>query len=120
MWFRSKTDVSSTAFQTDSNLHQQVFHSLREVPPESWNRLIGDAFPFAEYDYLLALEEGQCVGIEPGWEPRYLTLWEGKQLQAACYLYRKTNSNGEYIFDWDWANAYQRYGQRYFLSLIHI
>ena len=117
MWFRSKTDVSSTAFQTDSNLHQQVFHSLREVPPESWNRLIGDAFPFAEYDYLLALEEGQCVGIEPGWEPRYLTLWEGKQLQAACYLYRKTNSNGEYIFDWDWANAYQRYGQRYFPKL---
>ena len=117
MWFRSKTDVSSTALQTDSNLHQQVFHSLREVPPESWNRLIGDAFPFAEYDYLLALEEGQCVGIEPGWEPRYLTLWEGKQLQAACYLYRKTNSNGEYIFDWDWANAYQRYGQRYFPKL---
>ena len=117
MWFRSKTDVSSTAFQTDGNLHQQVFHSLREVPPESWNRLIGDAFPFAEYDYLLALEEGQCVGIEPGWEPRYLTLWEGKQLQAACYLYRKTNSNGEYIFDWDWANAYQRYGQRYFPKL---
>ena len=113
----SKTDVSSTAFQTDSNLHQQVLHSLREVPPESWNRLIGDAFPFAEYDYLLALEEGQCVGIEPGWEPRYLTLWEGKQLQAACYLYRKTNSNGEYIFDWDWANAYQRYGQRYFPKL---
>ena len=117
MWFRSKTDVSSTAFQTDGNLHQQVFHSLREVPPESWNRLIGDAFPFAEYDYLLALEEGHCVGIEPGWEPRYLTLWEGKQLQAACYLYRKTNSNGEYIFDWDWANAYQRYGQRYFPKL---
>ncbi|MEC8254438.1 MAG: GNAT family N-acetyltransferase, partial [SAR324 cluster bacterium] len=94
-----------------------VLHSLREVPPESWNRLIGDAFPFSEYDYLLALEEGQCVGIEPGWEPRYLTLWEGKQLQAACYLYRKTNSNGEYIFDWDWANAYQRYGQRYFPKL---
>ena len=117
MWFRSKTDVSSTAFQTDSNLHQQVFHSLREIPPESWNRLIGDTFPFAEYDYLLALEEGHCVGIEPGWEPRYLTLWEGKQLQAACYLYRKTNSNGEYIFDWDWANAYQRYGQRYFPKL---
>jgi len=109
--------VSSTALQTDSNLHQQVFHSLREVAPESWNRLIGDAFPFAEYDYLLALEEGHCVGIEPGWEPRYLTLWEGEQLQAACYLYRKTNSNGEYIFDWDWANAYQRYGQRYFPKL---
>ena len=109
--------MSSTALQTDSNLHQQVFHSLREVAPESWNRLIGDAFPFAEYDYLLALEEGYCVGIEPGWEPRYLTLWEGKQLQAACYLYRKTNSNGEYIFDWDWANAYQRYGQRYFPKL---
>ena len=109
--------MSSTALQTDNNLHQQVFHSLREVPPESWNRLIGDAFPFAEYDYLLALEEGHCVGIEPGWEPRYLTLWEGKQLQAACYLYRKTNSNGEYIFDWDWANAYQRYGQRYFPKL---
>ena len=117
MWFRSKTDVSSTALQTDSNLHQQVFHSLREVPPESWNRLIRNDFPFAEYDYLLALEEGHCVGIEPGWEPRYLTLWEGKQLQAACYLYRKTNSNGEYIFDWDWANAYQRYGQRYFPKL---
>ena len=117
MWFRSKTDVSSTALQTDSNLHQQVFHSLREVAPESWNRLIGDAFPFAEYDYLLALEEGHCVGIETGWEPRYLTLWEGKQLQAACYLYRKTNSNGEYIFDWDWANAYQRYSQRYFPKL---
>ena len=64
MWFRSKTDVSSTALQTNSNLHQQVFHSLREVTPESWNRLIGDAFPFAEYNYLLALEEGQIFKTE--------------------------------------------------------
>jgi hypothetical protein len=109
--------VSSNTSQVNNSLHQQVFHSLRAITPKSWNRLIGDAFPFAEYDYLLALEVGHCVGIEPGWEPRYLTLWEGKQLQAACYLYRKTNSNGEYIFDWDWANAYQRHGQRYFPKL---
>lgn len=115
MWFKSKNDVSTHPSPSAARL--KVFHSLHEIPRDAWNRLIGPDFPFAEYDYLLALEDGCCVGTEPGWEPRYLTLWVGQQLQAACYLYRKTNSNGEYIFDWDWAHAYQRYGQPYFPKL---
>jgi predicted N-acyltransferase len=117
MWFQSKAKRPPIPVENNSLQHAQVFHTLHEIPAEQWNRLTGDSFPFAEHAYLLALEDGRCVGADPGWEPRYLTLWEGDHLVGATYLYRKMNSNGEYIFDWDWANAYHRYGYPYFPKL---
>ncbi|GIT62631.1 MAG: hypothetical protein Ct9H300mP21_01770 [Pseudomonadota bacterium] len=56
----------------------------------------------------MPLEESSSVGEESGWLPCHLTLWEKKQLQGAVCLYEKYNGYGEYIFDWGWANAYEK------------
>jgi predicted N-acyltransferase len=49
-----------------------------------------------------------------GWTPHFVTLWRGDELQAACPLYFKDHSYGEYVFDWAWANAYEQHGLRYY------
>ena len=49
-----------------------------------------------------------------GWTPRFLTLWDAGALVAACPLYLKTHSYGEYVFDWAWASAYEQHGVPYY------
>lgn len=58
------------------------------------------------------------LSAESGWEPQYQTVYAGEQLLAACPLFCKTNSYGEYIFDWAWADAYRRYGIQYYPKLV--
>ncbi len=93
------------------------YTTLRNLPEVAWTQLIGNHFPFAEYQYLLAMEYGHCVGESAGWEPYYLTAWERDRLVGATYLYLKDNSYGEYIFDWEWAHAYMMHGKQYYPKL---
>lgn len=95
----------------------RVIDGLDSVNPEAWNSLIGVNFPFLEYDFLHTLEATGCVGEDTGWRPQHLLLRENGQLVGAVPLYLKTDSYGEYIFDWEWANAYQRYGIPYYPKL---
>ena len=64
--------------------------------------------------YLLAMETSASAVPATGWEPRFMTLWQGEHLRAACALYVKAHSYGEYVFDWAWADAYQRHGLAYY------
>ncbi len=73
--------------------------------------------PFVSWDFLQALEESGCVSARTGWAPRHAVL-EGENGPAAlmpCYL--KSHSNGEYVFDWGWADAFERAGGRYYPKL---
>lgn len=92
----------------------KIHRSLEEIPREAWNALATGDFPFAEYDYLLAMELGECVGAQAGWLPRYLTWWEGPRLLGASFLFQKDNSHGEFIFDFGWARAYAQHGLSYY------
>ncbi len=96
----------------------KIFNSLKEISSLEWSSLIGDHFPFSEYDYLLAMEKGGCVGKRTGWNPCYLTLWQSQKLIGAIYLYLKSDSYGEYIFDWSWAHAYMQHGFNYYPKLV--
>ena len=58
-----------------------------------------------------------CVGHAAGWIPKYITVWRDEQLVGASFVYIKTNSYGEYIFDWDWAKAYHHHRLEYFPKL---
>lgn len=69
---------------------------------------------FLRHAFLHALEASGCTGSATGWTPAHLTLWEGDTLVAAAPLYRKSHSYGEYVFDWGWAEAYQRAGLAYY------
>ncbi|MGA3123767.1 MAG: GNAT family N-acetyltransferase [Polyangiaceae bacterium] len=97
----------------------RVLESVREVPPERWDALIGDdSSPFVEHAWLEALETTGCVGGRTGWLPRHLSLWRGADLVAAAPSYAKQHSEGEFVFDWGWAEFAERIGIHYYPKLV--
>lgn len=76
-----------------------------DVRREEWDALAAGESPFLEWGWLATLEEARCVGGRTGWSPQHLALFEDDRLVAACPLYLKTNSEGEFVFDYAWANA---------------
>ena len=73
--------------------------------------------PFTTHRFLLALEQSRSVGRGTGWQPRHLAARLNGEVVAVAPLYAKSHSQGEYIFDWSWANAWERAGQRYYPKL---
>ena len=73
-----------------------------------------DAGVLLAYDFLQALHETGCAAPKSGWAPQFIALWDGDDLAAAMPLYAKGHSYGEYVFDWAWAEAYQRAGAEYY------
>ncbi len=83
--------------------------------PEAVDARPGD--PFTTYRFLKALEDSGSVGPGTGWQPRYLTATIDGQIAAVAPLYAKGHSQGEYIFDHNWAHAYEGAGARYYPKL---
>lgn len=95
----------------------RVFEDPTALPRAAWNALLAQSpapTPFMRHEYLSALHHSGCATEATGWSPRFLTLWQGDQLVAACPLYLKAHSYGEYVFDWAWANAYAQHGLDYY------
>ena len=93
--------------------------AIDEIPAADWNTLAGDDLPHLRHEFLAAMEHQGCVGKRFGWLPRHLVLRDAQDRPAAaapCYL--KLNSYGEFVFDWAWADAYQRAGLRYYPKLV--
>jgi predicted N-acyltransferase len=70
------------------------------------------------HEYLVAMHESKSAIDQTGWQPQFLTVYDDDALVAACPLYLKSHSYGEYVFDWAWADAYQRHGLRYYPKLL--
>jgi predicted N-acyltransferase len=106
------------AVKNDSNDYvTRVLASPLELPPSQWNALLAahaEPSPFMRHEYLAALHESGSAVPKTGWTPRFVSLWRGDELQAACSLYLKSHSYGEYVFDWAWANAYEQHGLAYY------
>jgi predicted N-acyltransferase len=94
-----------------------VTDTLAAIEPSSWDALVGGQ-PLLSHAFLHALHETGCATPVTGWTPRYLLLREGDALVGAMPLYLKAHSYGEYVFDWSWADAYRRHGQRYYPKLL--
>ena len=96
------------------------FHSsINEIPSDEWNALSGVSNPFTRHEFLSALENNHCVGEQFGWYPYHLSVRDSKnKLVGACPLYVKTNSYGEFVFDWTWASAYEQVGLDYYPKLV--
>ncbi len=90
---------------------------LADIAAASWDRLAPDQ-PLLSHAFISALHETGCASCETGWTPRYLTAWRDRALVGAMPLYAKSHSYGEYVFDWAWADAYRRYGRRYYPKLL--
>jgi predicted N-acyltransferase len=98
-----------------------VHDSPADLPREAWNRLLDGSArptPFMRHEYLQALHDSGSAVARTGWQPRFLSAWDGEHLLAACPAYLKSHSYGEYVFDWAWADAYQRHGLDYYPKLL--
>jgi len=99
----------------------RVFDDPARIDAAQWNGLLelqSSPTPFMRHEYLLALHESGSATAESGWMPQFLAVTSGPDLVAACPLYLKDHSYGEYVFDWAWADAYQRHGLRYYPKLL--
>ena len=95
----------------------RVLTSPLDVDAAVWNTLLAQQThptPFMRHEYLVALHESGSATARTGWLPRFMTLWRGDTLMAACPLYVKNHSYGEYVFDWAWANAYEQHRVPYY------
>jgi hypothetical protein len=109
----------------DTAIEITAFASLSDIPAEEWDSCAcpeaadgGPPLdPFTTHRFLQALEDSGSVGPGTGWQPRYLMARAAGQVIAAAPLYAKGHSQGEYIFDHNWAHAYERAGGRYYPKL---
>ncbi len=113
----------------------ELLGSMRDILAQDWDALLAqqtEPTPFMRHAYLLAMEESGSATPETGWQLQVLTLRHGDipdteqtvepaqqplkagQLAGAMVLYIKPHSYGEYVFDWAWADAYQRHGLNYY------
>ena len=109
----------------DAPIEITVLGGLGEIAPEDWDACAapetaaGDRpiDPFTTHRFLYALEQSGSVGTGTGWQPRHLVARSAGEIIAVAPLYLKSHSQGEYIFDHNWAHAWQRAGGRYYPKL---
>ena len=93
-----------------SGLHQSI-HAFK---PDEWDALNPSRYPGLLHGFLSSLEDSKSVGEGTGWEPFYASVKRGSDLLGAIVCYLKSDSYGEYVFDWAWADAYHRNGINYY------
>ncbi|MFA6041236.1 MAG: peptidogalycan biosysnthesis protein, partial [Methylophilus sp.] len=96
----------------------KVMPSIQSITASDWDAL-SDGSPLLSHAFFSALENSQSVGPDTGWNAYPLAIYtEDEKLVGAMPLYLKTHSYGEYVFDWAWADAYDRNGIRYYPKLV--
>ena len=99
----------------------EIAEATSKIDAVVWNSLVAatdpHANPFLDHAFLLALEESGCATRRTGWSPRHIVLRQAGQVVGLMPLYEKTHSQGEYVFDHGWANAFEQAGGRYYPKL---
>jgi predicted N-acyltransferase len=100
------------------DLEIRLEDGVAQIPAGDWDALAGDESPFLEWAFLASLEDAGRLEPDSGWTPRPLVARRSGRLVAACPLYLKANSEGEFVFDWGWADAAYRAGIDYYPKLL--
>ena len=121
-WLDGSPSGPTFPFMTDAPIEISAHPSLDGIDAADWDACAGATGdrpldPFTTYRFLHALEKSGSVGPGTGWQPRYLTAHKDGLMIAAAPLYAKGHSQGEYVFDHNWANAYENAGGRYYPKL---
>lgn len=104
-------------------LEIRLHESLADIEAADWDACAAPEGsdrpldPFTTHRFLFALERSGSVGRGTGWAPRHLTVHDGGEMIACAPAYLKSHSHGEYVFDWSWADAWERAGGRYYPKL---
>jgi len=108
----------------DTQVDITVLSSLADIPAGDWDACAcpegaegRPIDPFTTHRFLKALEDSGSIGPGTGWEPHHLAVRAGGEVIAVAPLYAKSHSQGEYVFDHSWANAYERAGGHYYPKL---
>ncbi|MBM2806639.1 MAG: uncharacterized protein HW419_4532 [Deltaproteobacteria bacterium] len=96
----------------------RVIQNIADVARERWDALAGGATPFLKWDWLESLERSGCVNEKSGWLPHHIVVEKGAELVAACPMYLKLHSMGEFVFDYEWAEAAHRAGIQYYPKML--
>jgi predicted N-acyltransferase len=97
------------------NIHGRI----SDIPAAEWDACAGDINPTVSHAFLNLLEESGSATARAGWAPQHLTFSDPSgRLVGAVPMYLKSHSYGEYVFDWGWADAYERAGGRYYPKLL--
>ncbi len=114
-----RTAPGQVTQQPDNVLQVSVHTEIAEIGRDDWNRIAGERYPFLRFDFLHAAEASGSVSEDNGWFPCHLALRHGDgRIRAILPLYEKHHSWGEFVFDWAWANAYERAGLHYYPKLV--
>jgi predicted N-acyltransferase len=100
-----------------AELTLKLVQGIAGVDPADWDACAGPNQPFLSHAFLSALEESGSATAETGWLPLHAILEADGRLLACAPMYLKSHSYGEYVFDWGWAEAYERAGGRYYPKL---
>ncbi|EAU42786.1 hypothetical protein FP2506_08091 [Fulvimarina pelagi HTCC2506] len=121
--------MTEAARQDAVSLSLRVVDDIYAIDLDSWDRLAendanladavrGPSNPFLSHAFLSSLEDSGCVGERTGWIPQHLILEDNQGvIRGIAPAYAKTHSQGEYVFDYGWADAFQRAGGRYYPKL---
>lgn len=106
----------------DASFNARIIASLGEVAAAAWDRCAGDDNPFVCHAFLSALEESGSATAETGWLGQHILIEQTETIEpatplAVAPLYLKSHSQGEYVFDYGWADAWERAGGRYYPKL---
>ncbi len=96
--------------------------SIHAIGEQAWQALVesdsNPHYPFLQYAFLAALEDSDSCSEESGWQAKHIVVKQGEQMLAALPCYEKHHSYGEYVFDFQWASAYQQNGLNYYPKLV--
>ena len=96
----------------------RAIEKIADVDPVDWDACAGPDNPFVSHAFLKALEDSGAVEAKSGWLPHHLVMEDDAHRVIGCVpAYVKSHSYGEYVFDWGWADAFQRAGGRYYPKL---
>lgn len=95
-----------------------IVRKMSEVSAQEWDFLADGTSPFVKWDWLDVLERTRCVDEQTGWLPHHLVVKRGGKIIAACPMYLKLHSMGEFVFDYEWADAAQRLGIQYYPKML--
>jgi len=102
----------------DAKLTVRVVDKIAGIERDAWDGLLGGGSPFMKWDWLESLERTGCVGRGTGWAPQHIVIEKGGRPIAACPMYLKGHSMGEFVFDHEWAWFAERSGIRYYPKML--
>jgi uncharacterized protein len=107
---------SAAAARADA-LQVKLVQGIAQIEARTWDACAGPDQPFLSHAFLSALEDSGSAGQRTGWLPLHLVAESCGELIGCVPMYLKSHSYGEYVFDWGWANAYERAGGKYYPKL---